>query len=637
MAAKINDDIDAVDLSTYDWVGQGVLNPGAKIKVTACGWCHPGGGPAEFARRTDTGLAGEIRYDEAESQALDAAATGNYIDGDFWTMVGAGGPGPSHWRESGVVEVDCLLCHLEYNPPGVTDASKKFYNFGGRSKELTYRNYKWAATVGARLGSLPHESPEEQAQGVYRNKVYGFREDTKSGFMAGVFTGETPAVSYATGDGALLRVDAAGQLKLRAEHIEDRPSNVYCLFCHKGPDAKKRGFAWDAAYDVHAAQGYHCLDCHGLADGRDADNDVWGEVGTHDIGKGYARLGSVQNHKDGTLAQGCADCHPEADTRSAHDRGFGTVSFHLERISCEGCHIPAVDWNQGYLIDMSSGNQVWMLSDGTTVTWPGDFQSQGGFRPFLKRYDPDRDGPLPERYYPFGSKSSAWFGVLHEASGEIRPLPLRIVKESFDCLKDAACIDAAAGEAVLEQPLVPVVLTPNKGSAEITTTSDFKPSVSADADVRAMLRHLAKRGFTPPVFVTGRVRGLDADGNLTPLPELHAESSHDFSINHEVRPADQALGYGPDGCSDCHAADGPLEVTQIREVTDYLAHRTASLDEDLLADQTVSKPMWTEAGFSDEQAGELRTARTADDFVMLSSNGDGGSGGGTCFLQILGL
>jgi len=40
-AAKKNTDARQIDLSAYDWIGGGKLNPEKKIKAAACGWCPP--------------------------------------------------------------------------------------------------------------------------------------------------------------------------------------------------------------------------------------------------------------------------------------------------------------------------------------------------------------------------------------------------------------------------------------------------------------------------------------------------------------------------------------------------------------------------------------------------------------------
>ena len=135
LAAKSNEGAPQFDLSAYDWIGGGKLNPAKKIKVSACGWCHPGGGPLEFGRTPDgrADLSRNLTRSEAEGR--------NPLDGDFSSR--ATPDGLSHFRESGVVEADCLICHL----PG--------YRMEERNAQLAARNYRWAATAGAGTGRGP--------------------------------------------------------------------------------------------------------------------------------------------------------------------------------------------------------------------------------------------------------------------------------------------------------------------------------------------------------------------------------------------------------------------------------------------------------------------------------------------------
>ncbi|MBE0617181.1 MAG: hypothetical protein IH608_04550, partial [Proteobacteria bacterium] len=332
MAAKNNASADSIDLTSYDY-------------VASCGTCHPGGGIFEF-QRDAAGAATTTRY----SAAAEAAAPD--FDGDYWTLATGGAGQKSRWAASGVVEADCLLCHLTG------------YNKDGRNAQLTSRNYQWSASAG--LGASV----------------------TGAVFSGGAFTGATPSVDYTPAATNFVGANLDGT------RIVARPPVANCLFCHEGSDTKKRGFEWSGTYDVHARGGKVCLDCHGMVDPADEDRNP-STNGQHNIGKGYARLGSVRNDLDGTMARTCAGCHldgadPAApNPGAAHDAAFPEVAFHLAKLACESCHIPDLKWNQGYLIDMSAGTQWWVLSNGLTPSGPSQFNtlfSDGttGWRPFLK-------------------------------------------------------------------------------------------------------------------------------------------------------------------------------------------------------------------------------------------------------------
>ena len=109
-----------------------------------CGACHPGGGGFEFDREGN-------RYDEHLRENPDLADS---LDGDYRG---------SKWDQSGVVEADCLICHLEG------------YHFEQRVDQLTSGNYKWAVVAGSRLGIVEGSVRAGQAPTVHRvcTKRYG--------------------------------------------------------------------------------------------------------------------------------------------------------------------------------------------------------------------------------------------------------------------------------------------------------------------------------------------------------------------------------------------------------------------------------------------------------------------------------
>lgn len=614
MAAKSgNVSTDDIDRSSYDWVGQGVLNPGVKVKVPPCGACHPGSGSLEYARDAATGEATTTRLDDAA--LADPAA----LDGDFHVSVGRNTPPADNmFLVSGVVEADCLLCHLD-------PSSSSPYSFGGRFKQLTYRNYKWAPTAGAGLGSVS-------------GKVYTFDATLKSGdgsYLLGDWIQDTdadpdgdvtdeagyPAVTYTPATNDKISEDGGtGELLLNGSVMIGTPDASNCLYCHSGADAKKRGLKWNSDKDVHNAAGLICLDCHGME----------GEAVEHNIGKGYARLGSVASGKgggvnlDGTMHHDCEGCHSAA-VEEDHIEYFGG-RLHIDKIACESCHIPYLEDNMGYLIDMSSGNQVWMLRDGKTPAWAGDFGiTTEGFTwgPFLKLYDPDGDtGPKAEKYYPFGTKTTTWFGfITTTADGDhVQPYILRHVKAAYNTLK---------GASALEKPSVTVTFADG--------TEGSKPNISTTADIVAMLTELEDNGpvaGTTAVFVRAeKAYKLNAAGDGVEETGLHGETDHNFSINHNVRSADEALGapnaLGAKGCTDCHSEGGALDNKQVTDVSGFLSSRTELLDEDAIA--ANGEPMFAFAGLTEEQGEQLldQEAEASGDV------GVGGSSSSECFIGSL--
>jgi len=111
LAAKTNASARVIDMTSFEFV------------TATCGNCHPGGGPLEFDR------AGK-RYDQWMADSASGLTPGgeNGFDGDYFK---------ARWSQTGVIEADCLLCHLPE------------YDFKKRNAQLAALNFRWAATEAA--------------------------------------------------------------------------------------------------------------------------------------------------------------------------------------------------------------------------------------------------------------------------------------------------------------------------------------------------------------------------------------------------------------------------------------------------------------------------------------------------------
>ncbi|RKZ13445.1 hypothetical protein DRQ50_10450 [bacterium] len=155
--------------------------------------------------------------------------------------------------------------------------------------------------------------------------------------------------------------DANGRLRwgqdrsLRAALSVGRPTAEACLRCHQHnmggdihiePDAEefapslvgndgtrprvlhpgsKRGVPFTPAWDVHAAAGLECLDCHATEG--------------HRIAKGTHTTTMMANDLPG-VAVSCLDCH-EMPVHTDLPRG-DAIDEHEQRLACQVCHIPSL-------------------------------------------------------------------------------------------------------------------------------------------------------------------------------------------------------------------------------------------------------------------------------------------------------
>lgn len=248
-----------IDKSSYAWV---------KI----CGKCHPGGGGCEYDRKGH-------RYDEfAKDPQHGLVPMGdNYLDGDYYH---------SDWANSGVLEADCLVCHL------------KGYDWEARAQAIQAGLFYEAPAIGAGWYTKIERSDAGTSPG--RAKEFLFRPDyTRT------------AIADPTNLAAFITLEVPDQ---------------NCCNCHNTPDTIKRGKCWDADSDVHLSKGLSCTYCHPT-------------TGDHQIAKGDIILGSVRDDLDSGMSD-CADCHlKRADERAPiPDHLF--PDFHIQEMYCETCHIP---------------------------------------------------------------------------------------------------------------------------------------------------------------------------------------------------------------------------------------------------------------------------------------------------------
>lgn len=460
-----------MDLSTYDWIGAaGKIGPDGRVLSPACGWTHPGGGPLEHGRKPD----GKADF----SKTLIQGESQKYLsfDGDYSSHDTP--DGRSHFRESGVLEGDCLLCHMGG------------YRMDRRNIEISKRNYRWAATAGAGVGDIKGE--------IFR---YG---DLKAGpdhdaFRSGTWNfSKRPSVHYFWGNGNMFTKEG----KLKGRLINRKVTSKSCLQCHEEIDARKSGTLYAAPYDVHLSSGFQCTDCHGLA-GRTKTQRL-----KHQIAKGWSPEGTVRNNLDGVGMKTCVGCHLEGQYRpvradmpkeaknptKVHKEKFPRGSFHFYLLHCSACHSTGQPAKGVYLQDNSIGGQSWYTADNLVrVNWQDRpvLPASEPWKPWMTRHERVKgDG---ERYIPSLSGTSQWFGEKLE-NGEIRPISLRYVRQAGRGLEGltVAEVKNGKGEKVKER------------------------TVATERDILSMVRALSGIGFRNVVFVANRIYEVERGKVLSP-------------------------------------------------------------------------------------------------------------------------
>jgi len=479
LAPKQNADPRLIDMTSFEFV------------TATCGNCHPGGGPLEYDRDG-------LRYDERMSDPAAGLTAGgdNGLDGDYYK---------ARWSETGVIEADCLLCHMPE------------YDLKRRNAELAALNFRWAATAGAGFGQV----------------------------VGKVAAGERPRVVYDPE-----QFDRDGNVRL---HIAPEPRNETCLGCHFKPDWKKRGAAYSTRTDVHMAAGLRCVDCH-EAGSRAADPRIRGRE-VHQFGKGDDPSGWVRNDLDDTV-RSCESCHLAGWRNAPRATHAWLPPLHMEKISCQACHIPSRAVKSALVQASDVYNpaprispppkHIWTFYDQDREFWnhygelelfTGKDEPTNVTRPTLVRYK----GKL----YPANRVHSAWVGLEEPGRPGLNQL---FMKDFF-----AMWTRHRAEPETAYPGLASIADDDGDGMIEVNRPAEIDSLLAATAS------HLAQTGYP----LTGRRLVWVADSRAyyssTEWRELEREPHEAtayasvYKFSHDIAPAKAAIGAG--GCTDCHHPD----------------------------------------------------------------------------------
>jgi len=482
LAPKKNANSRLIDMTSFDFV------------TATCGNCHPGGGPLEFDRDGK-------RYDTWMRDPTSGLTPGgdNSLDGDYYK---------ARWSETGVIEADCLLCHMPE------------YSIKKRNDELANLNFSWAATAGAGFGKVSGQ----------------------------VSAGEKPTVIYDKS-----KFDADGNIIL---HMVPEPRNETCLNCHAKPDWKKRGASYTPRTDVHLAADLRCVDCH-AAGSRAADPRIRGHE-VHQFGKGDDPSGWVRNDLDNTV-RSCEKCHLEGWRNSPRATHAWLPPLHLEKIACQTCHIPTRAVKSALVQASDVYNpapritpppkHIWAFYDQEMVFWnhygeldlftPKD-QPTNITRPTLFLYK--------GKIYPGNRVHSAWVGFEEQGKPGLNQL---FMKDFFQMWMQHRA------DPMSKYPELAKITDDNKdGIIEVNRPEEI------DALLSSVKAYLAATGFPMEgrrlVWISDS-RAYYSSKEFRGLPHEVYEASPYASVykfSHDIAPAKAALGSG--GCTDCHRAGSPF-------------------------------------------------------------------------------
>lgn len=479
-------DAERLDLSTAEWLMRN-------------GWRVAGGGPATTARNGAALVDLPAQAGNPETSLLNEAGEVTAWD----------------WQASGVMEMNCFLCHLA-TPDNAA-----------RREAISKGQFGWANTA-----TLLNTGIVTQSATGYVWQATAFDTD-------GVLKQEFVQIQDPTNENCaqchgVVHTDKASPLVLDAcDLTQPQTATTGQVIAAQRISASGLNLADKAAlaraWDIHAERGLKCTDCHYalnnpmhaqnaadsspehlVYDPRRLEIGEYLERPDHNFARGESAQSTVAADLKGSMRR-CESCH---DAESNHSDWLPYTARHLEVLACESCHIPALtapalrsyDWT----VLTAEGNAVTECRGLTGADTVNDLVT--GFQPVLmQRRNIDGDTLLA----PYNLITS-WYWTYDDPNGSTYPVRLLDLKAAY--FQDAAYAPAimAAFDADGDGQLA---------TTELTIDTEAKQSVVAE--------RLAALGLQNPRIA----------GQVQP-----------YSINHDVVRGEWATR----DCRACHHTDSRL-------------------------------------------------------------------------------
>lgn len=452
-----------VDLTTAEW-------------IQTLGLYHAGGGPA-VSGRDGTPLS--------ELPDNNASVETSIVDPQTGELV------PWNWDESGVVEMNCFLCHME-DP-----------NNAARIDSLQTGQFGWANTA-----TLAGTGIVEQTDGAWQWNEAAFT-DTGELSQDYITIQDPDAENCGQCHGT---VHAENQVPLVLDGCEaSQPSTLTTGQVFSPQYLSNTGTNFDnkesltRAFDVHAERAVECTNCHFALnnpvyyredddlehltfDPRRIDLGEYLYRPVHEFAKGNSAQSPLAPELDNTLRR-CESCH---DAEAAHD-WLPYLDRHTEALGCETCHIPnlygparqTTDWTV-----LTSESTAQTECRGVSSADDSGASLVNGFEPvLLPRTDADDALTLAPH-----NLITTWFWVYDDPA---RPVPMRDLQAAwFDG-------DTYAAE------VVETFDTNDDG-----TLREDELKLDTDAKTNLIAERLASQGLENP-RIQGEVRPYTISHNVT--------------------------------------------------------------------------------------------------------------------------
>ena len=383
-----------VDLTTAEWIKR-------------FGTRHVGGGPTVYSRDGSSLLDLVPGTGSVETSAFDVES-GELI--------------PWDWQESGIVEMNCFLCH--WNEP----------NNEERINQLQAGEFSWAGSA-----TLVGSGIIDDDGGMLEWNQEAF--DYEGNLLPEYINVQDPSNENCGQCHGLVHVDAQTPAELSG-CSPDQWSTITTGQIMSPQKINQSGINIadkqdiTRSWDIHSERVVNCVDCHYslnnpiyyqeseatrpehlVFDPRRIDLGEYLYRPLHQFAKGQSTQGTLAPQFDNTL-RGCESCH---ETSNTHD-WLPYSDRHMQALSCESCHIPK-------MYAPARGVMDWTVLDGKGAPYSECRGVEGegptmasvlvtGFEPVLL---PRESADGNSRLAPHNLVSS-WFWVYGEGD-ETRPVP----------------------------------------------------------------------------------------------------------------------------------------------------------------------------------------------------------------------
>ncbi len=390
-------DDERIDLTTPDW-------------LKTYGWRVPGGGPAVNSRSGQPLVSLSPNANDPEASTYDRE-TGSFKAWD--------------WSQSGVIEMNCFLCHMAAP------------NNEMRISAIERGDFGWANTATL-VGTGIVERSNLGEQGLIWN-----------------------AAAF----------DEKGELKVEFVQLRD-PTNENCAACHgeihedpiapltldacnpaqtqtattgqviasqkvseSGLNLNNKA-SLNRAWDIHAERALKCTDCHYslnnpahaldekaanpdhlIYDPRKLEIGEYLQMPDHNFARGVSAQFRIAPELKSTMRR-CESCH---DTNKSHANWLPYNDRHMQVVACETCHVPkmyapaysTVDWTV-IQPDGAARTECRGVEGTNTIT---DLVT--GYQPVLMQRTDIEDGK--KLLAPYNMVTS-FFWIYEDANGNLRPV-----------------------------------------------------------------------------------------------------------------------------------------------------------------------------------------------------------------------